>query len=58
MRWLKRIFLPLEDRWPTRTPPTSAAQGRPVFHCPACKTPVADSATTCPSCAAELPTGR
>ena len=57
MRWLKRIVLPVVDRWPTRPPPTVPPSGPPQFHCPRCKTAVADDAATCAACGAPLPTG-
>jgi hypothetical protein len=41
MRWLKRMFAPLEDYWPTRPPPTVPPAGPPNFHCARCREPVA-----------------
>lgn len=54
MRWLKRMVAPLEDRWPTRTPPTAPPDGPPTFHCPGCKRVVGDDETRCAACGHEL----
>lgn len=54
MRWLKRMVLSVEDKWPTRPPPTVPPSGPPTFHCRRCKVGTDNEAATCSACGADL----
>lgn len=54
MRWLRRMVLSVEEKWPTRPPPTVPPNGPPDFHCPRCKTATDGDGTTCSACGANL----